>query len=292
MLLVTAGFFCLMFLLMVLVITAQNAHATTTSPTATGTNRAGSTAATGLKVKDLPPLPATANPPGGATVGKALSQFKWVDSQVVPRGAAPEIPNIQQVGTGVFKCIIRIGKGWHDGDRHLTEGRYAVKGRAEMCCLGGDTPYKLGETWLIGSTILFDKNFVPSNGFCQAYQPVLHQSYFNWDLKGDTMVGSLNVFTRGLGSPSRVVRTVQVKRGEWVSLVMRIKFGTGGSYALSVNGDAFRGIDCDTSIGHIRGAQVGKVSSFGGTWGLYMITDGPPRECVVYHAMPFTKKVG
>ena len=298
MLLMVLGFFCLVAVLMFTVINADDTgvpqfdNNTGYGGGGRGGGDGGVTGGgPGIKLKDLPTLPSAANPPAGAIVGKSLSQFKWVDSQVVPRGAAPEIPNIQQVAPGVFKCILRNGRGWHDGDRNLTTGRYAVKGRAELCCLGGNTPYRAGETWLIGSTIMFDKNFVPSSGYCNSHQPVLHQSYISWDLKGDTMVGTLNVFERGLGSSSRAVRTVQVKRGQWVTLVLKVTFGTNGYYGLSVNGDDFKGFNCDTSIGHIHGSQVGKVSSFGGTWGLYMIMNGAPRDCVVYHAMPFIKKL-
>lgn len=245
----------------------------------------------GLRVGNLPALPPTVEPPAGAIVGKNLSQFKWVDSRVVPVGAAPEIQNITQVGPGVFRHVLRMGRGWHDGDRDKTEGRYAVKGRAELTSLGGGTPMKVGETWLIGSTLMFDPGFVPSNGYCQLAQPVLHQSFFNWDLRGNVMVGQLRVFERGLGSASKLVREVRVRRGEWLTWTLKVRFGPDGYYGLSVNGDEFKGLELNTEIGHVRGAQVGKVSHFGGTWGLYMIMDGAPRDCVVYHANPFLKKI-
>lgn len=246
----------------------------------------------GPSIRNLPQVPGTANPPAGSIVGKDLKQFAWIDSLVVPRGAAPEVQNITQVGPGVFRHVLRMGNGWHDGDRHLTHGAYAKKGRAELTSLGGGTPMGLGETWLIGSTVLFDKDFQPSQGYCQIAQPVLHQSYFNFDLQGDTMVGRLMVFERGLGSPSRLVREVSVKRGQWLTWTLKVKFGADGSYALSVNGDDFRGININTEIGHVKGATVGKVSQFGGTWGLYCPMNGPARELVVYHANPFLKKVG
>lgn len=235
-------------------------------------------------------LPST-GPPAGALVGKQLSDFKWVDSKVIPRGAAPEIENITQVAPGVFRHWLRVGKGWHDGDRDLTTGRYALKGRAEMNSLGGSTPMKKGETWLIGSTVKFDDNFVPGSGFCDIAQPVLFQSYFTWGLKGDTMVGQMMVFERGLGSPSKLVREVKVKRGQWFTWTLKVKLGPDGYYGLSVDGDAFQGFPINTEIGHVSRATVGKVSEFGGTWGLYGMMNGPPRDMIVYHANPFLKKV-
>lgn len=248
------------------------------------------------RASDLPPLPPSAQPPAGATVAKSLSDIRWVDSKVYPPGAAPEIQNIQQIGPAMFSCILRHRGSWHDGDRHLTTGKYATKSRAEMCCLGGNTPYTLGSTWLIGTTVRLNPDFVPSAGYCNIMQPVLHQSYFTMhDLKGDIVTGSLRVFTAGLGSSSRTVRTVQFKRGEWVSLVLKVTFGANGYYGLSVNGDEFQGFNLDTTIGHIKGSKVGKVSSFGGTWGLYMSTN-PLRgqalkDAVVTHANIFIKKV-
>ena len=231
-------------------------------------------------------------------MGKTLSHFKWVDSLVIPRGKAPDIPNIVQVDHGVFKHVLRMGPGWHDGDRDKTTGRYAVKGRAEMSSLGGGTPMKQGETWLIGSTVMFADNFVPSKGYCHIAQPVLHQSYVTFDLKGDTMVGAFMAVDYGgkagdaMRASHRKIRETSVKRGQWLSWVIKVKFGRDGYYGVSINGDDFRGIHINTEIGHTRGNQVARVSSFGGTWGLYMIMNGPPRDCVVYHANPFLKKIG
>lgn len=239
----------------------------------------------------LPSLPRSARPPGGAIVGTSLRRFRWIDPSVVPPGNAANIQNITQVSKGIFMHRLRMGNGWHDGDRNKTTGKYTEKGRAELCCLGGNTPYKLGETWLIGSTVMFDKNFVPSRGYCDIAQPVLHQSYFTWDLQGNTMVGSMMVFERGLGSRARLVRQVKVKRGEWFTWTLKVKFGKDGMYMLSINGDDFKGIRLDTRIGHMSGNQVGKVKNFGGTWGLYCMMNGKPRDLIVYHAYPFIKKL-
>ena len=238
----------------------------------------------------LPPLPDGATPPEGAIVGRSLSQFKWVDAKVVPAGAAPETPNIVQVAPGIFKCFIRIGRGWHDGN--LRADRQSHKGRAEMTSMGGDKPFKLGQTWEIGATTLFPPEFSITKSFCQISQMVAHQSYFNMNKTTATTVsGGVFVFEKGLGSESKLVRSVSVKKNEWFTWVVRIKFGKKGSYEVSINGDEFRGMECDTSIGHIHMDQVGPVKEFGYTFGLYFVADGPPREVAVYHALPFIRRV-
>lgn len=226
-------------------------------------------------------------------MGNALTQFKWVDSDVIPKGAAPEIENIVQHAPGILKHILRVGNGWADGDRKITTGRQSQKGRAEVCCLHQNTPYKVGETWLIGSTLMFAPDFVPPPGYFQVAQPVLHQSFFNINkLSGNTMSGGMYVFEQGLGSPNRLVRKVSVKRGEWMTWTLKVKFGKDGYYGLSINGDEFQGFNIDTSVGHIQGANVGVVNAHGGTWGAYCPHGGSPRTMVVYHAKPFIKKIG
>ena len=245
------------------------------------------------RAADLPPLPPAAQPPTGAIVGESLKDFKWVDSTVTPAGAAPEIQNIQQLAPRIMCCVLRHRGAWHDGDRGLKTGRYAQKARAEMCCLGGNTPYAVGSTWLIGTTFRVNPDFTSPKGFCQLMQPVLHQSYLQLDkISGDDCTASLRVFTRGLGSPSKTVRSIRFKRGEWVPVVLRVTFGANGEYALSHNGDGFKGIRLDTSVGHVKGAAVGKVATFGGTWGLYMAAKGHQGDAIVQHANMFIKREG
>ncbi len=242
--------------------------------------------------RDLPPLPPAAQPPQGAIVGESLRDFKWIDSTVTPAGAAPEIQNIQELAPRIMCCVLRHRAGWHDGDRTLKTGRYAQKARAEMCCLGGNTPYAIGSTWLIGTTFRVNPDFTSPKGFCQLMQPVLHQSYLQLDkISGDDCTASLRVFTKGLGSASKVVRTIRFKRGQWVPVVLRVTFGPNGEYALSHDGDGFQGIRLDTSTGHVKGATVGKVNAFGGTWGLYMAAKGHKGDAIVQHANMFIKKI-
>ena len=232
----------------------------------------------------MPKVPDTATPPAGAIVGRSLSDFRWVDSQVVPRGKGPEIPNIRQMAPGVFAHVLRWRSGWHDGDRHLTTGSYAQKGRAELCCLGGNQPFTEGSTWLIGTTVRLHPRVSGASSFIDLAQPILHQSYFVVRGSGDSYTGSLMAFTRGLGSQSKAVRTIQMKRGVWYSLVFKVTLTKNGSYGMSVNGDAFQTITgIDGTAGHTR-------SSHGGTFGLYM--KNGRGDCIVYHAFPWIKKVG
>jgi hypothetical protein len=240
---------------------------------------------------DLPPLPRTALPPAGASVARSLKDVQWTDSKVIPRGAGPEIPNIVQVGDGLFCCTLRQRGSWHDGDRDMTAGAYARKSRAEMHGLGGDRPMRAGETWLIGTTVWLRKDFAPNGGFCNVMQPVLHQSYLTLErVQGNDVVGALYVFERGLGSRSIRVRGCTFPRGQWTTVVLRVRFGRDGRYELSVNGDAFQGIACDASVGHVQGNRVGVVDAFGGTWGLYCAAGGGDK--MVVHAFPWLKRVG
>ncbi len=271
-----------------------------TSPTlSTGSVKLNPQGNTGdLKIPTPPPLPETAKPPAGAIVGTTLKKFEFVESMVHPAKAAPEINNITQVAPGVTMHALRFRGKWNDGDRNLHHSYYTHKARAEMYGLGGDKPYKLGETWLIGTTLYLAPDFVPSKGYCNTQQPVLHQSYFNWHtINGDKVTGSLMVFEAGLGSGTKEVRRVTVRRGEWNTFVTRVTFGEKGAYALSMNGDDFEGIKINTSVGHIHKNKVGKVKEFGGTWGLYMSTYGgkdgkPQKDTIVLHANPWIKKIG
>lgn len=232
-------------------------------------------------------------PPPGSIVGEKLSDFKYTESRVYPPGAAPEIQNFEQVGPGHFRMTLRHRGSWHDGDRGLTSDKYKDKSRAELSSLkGNDRPFTVGSTWLMGTTVRLAPDFRPSRGYCNLMQPCAHQSFVTLTgLAGDTVTGSLNVFQNGLGTPFRAVRAFKMRRGEWVTLVVRISIGKSGSYALSVNGDSFRGIaDIDTTKSGER------TPPLGGTWGLYgsatYDTAGKPLgDQVVEHKNIFLKKL-
>jgi hypothetical protein len=217
-------------------------------------------------------------------VGYDLGDYRWIDTSVIPRGAGPEIPNIRQVQRGVFAHTLRWRDGWHDGDRSLAHGAYLQKGRAELCCLGGDTPMRIGQTWLIGTTILVPRDFAGARSFIDVGQLVHHQSYLDLDKKGGSFKITLRVFRNGLGSPSIRVRATTVPPDTWVSLVTRVRFSREGAYALSVDGDEFVEVDnIDTTY-----SRSGD-GTFGGTFGLYM--KNGRGDCTIYTANNFIMKI-
>lgn len=294
---VIAAFFCLVLVISIMVLLADTSGTATGPATGPATEPGYKDTTAGLGDKGV-----SVQPPTDALVVETMRDFKWVDSLVYPRGAAPEIPNIQQVQRGHFKFILRHRKSWYDGDRDLqwNEGRHSGaagrsvdKSRAELCCIKGiDRPFTLNSTWLIGSTVRLAPDFVPSWGYCNVMQPANHQSFLMLSrINGDMVTAELRVFADGVGTQQRVARTVQIRRGEWTTLVVRAKFARGGSYELSVNGDPFKGIfGIDTTKSGDR------TLPFGGNFGLYGsgtkdVTGKPLGDQVVEHKNIFLKKV-
>jgi hypothetical protein len=261
-------------------------------------------------------LPPGSEPPKGAIVAERLKDFADHDNSLVfPQGTpnAPEIENITELGPRTFNCLLRHRgnpwtklnprgtKGaWYDGDRDLEwndgtrDGRYHDKSRAEMSGLGQygkrkGPKYNDGETWDIGTTVRLDPTFVPSAGYCMIMQPVFDGSYVILNgIKGDVVTGNLTVFTDGIGSAQKWVRDFSVKRGEWVSLVVRVKFSKKGEYGLSVNGDEFK---------MLRNIDTTKARDpYSSKWGLYMtatrdVTGQPLKDSIVQHTNVFIRKV-
>lgn len=207
----------------------------------------------------------TAAPPG-AIVPRNLADLKFAETRVFPPGKGPEIPNIQQVGPAHFKFTLRHRDGWYDGDRDGKNNRMGLaKSRAETFGFYKYvTPFELGSTWLIGSTVRLAPDFVPSRGYCNIMQPTNHQSFLGLTkLVGDTVTCQLVVFQDGIGTAQRVARTVTFKRNVWTSLVVKTTVGKQGYFGLSINGDAFQGIPCDTTKSGDR------TPPLGGNFGLY-----------------------
>jgi hypothetical protein len=258
-----------------------------------------------------PPAPTTdiGNPPPGSIVAETLKDFnkgKNVDDSLVfPRGAAPEITNITQIAPRHFKFVLRHRgnpwspynprgtKGaWYDGDRDLEwnegkrDGKYHDKSRAEVSGL----PAKIsnGETWEIATTVKLDKNFVPSQSYCNLMQPVFDGSFLSLTgIKGNVVTGSLFVFPNGIGSGIKTARDIAIPREQWVSIRIRIKFAKNGFYQLSVNGDAFKGINLDTTKARFP---------YSNKWGLYCtattdVTGKPMVDTVVEHKNIYMRKV-
>ena len=250
--------------------------------------------------------------PAGAFVAETLADFGrgGVDNSLVfPRGAAPEIDNITQVGPRHFRFELRMRgnpwskhnpggtKGaWYDGDRDLEwnegqrDNRYHDKSRAEVHDLFRKTPrepsMKVGDTWDIATTVKLDANFVPSRMYCNIMQPVFDQSFLSLtDINGDDVTAQLMVFVDGIGSTIKVARSFTIRRGEWTSIIVRVKFAKDGRYEVSVNGDDFKGIKIDTS------ERAG-----GCKWGLYgtattNVKGKPMKDLVCEHKTIYVRKV-
>lgn len=283
------------------VLDATASIVTTTAPVAAATSkpRMGKTPTTGDVMVPLDPPPATLpKPPVGACVAETMADINFAETEVFPKGAGPEIKNIQMAGPRWFRFVLRHRGTWYDGDRNLKNNKAGLnKSRAEiygMCSkklAGSMTPFKLGETWLMGSTVRLAPNFVPSRGYCNLMQPVNHQSFLTMTkLAGDTVTVELRVFENGIGSPTRLARAAQIKRGQWHTLVVKATFAKNGYYGLSVDGDDFKGITMDTTKSS-RGAPP-----YGGNFGIYGNAgngvDGKPvPDWVVDHYNMYYKKV-
>ena len=254
--------------------------------------------------------------PKGALVAETLADFGkgGVDNSLVfPRGAAKEIQNITQVGPRHFRFELRMRgnpwspfnprgtKGaWYDGDRDLEwnegkrDGRYHDKSRAEVHDLFRNTPkepiMKMGESWEIATSVKLDRNFVPSSMYCCIAQPVLDQSFLTLtDIKGDDVTAQLMVFVDGIGSAIKVARTFTIKREQWTSIVVRVEFGRQGRYELSLNGDAFKGIDIDTSKIFAKRKPGSKWGEYG--TGTTNVHGQPMRDLICEHRDIYLRKV-
>ena len=256
-----------------------------------------------------PPAPDVGAPPPGSIVAESLKDFskgKGIDDSLVfPRGAGPEITNITQIAPRHFKFVLRHRgnpwsqynqrgtKGaWYDGDRNLEwnegkrDGKYHDKSRAEVNGL----PAKIsnGDTWDIATTVKLDKYFVPSRGYCNIMQPIFDGSFLSLTgIKGNVVTGSLFVFTNGIGSEIKTARNISIPKEQWVSIVIRIKFAQDGFYQMSINGDAFKGINMDTTKARFP---------YSNKWGLYCtattdVTGKPMGDSVVEHKNIYMKKV-
>jgi hypothetical protein len=243
--------------------------------------------------KVIPSPPASSAPPSGAVVGSSLSKFEWSRSGVNPPGAAKNIDVVTQVAPGMTMHGLRFRGKWNDGDRGLTSGKYSYKARAEVNSLGGDSPMKAGGTYLIGTNVYLAPGFKPSDMYTNIMQPVLFQSYLTLGGSRDNITATLSAFTKGLGSSAKVVRSVKIPTGQWVSLVVKVKVGVkDGYYGLSVNGDPFQGINIDTTVAkNGQGNSVGVAKTFSSKYGLYMTNKGVTNDAVVFHYLPWWKKI-
>lgn len=251
-------------------------------------------------------------PGAGARLVTKLSDFRNVDDSLVfPRGAAPEIKNITQDPDGTFRFVLRhrgnpwspLNPGgargaWYDGDRDLEwnegkrDGKYHDKSRAEVSGAFG-LSQQYGDTWEYATTFKVGSDFVPSQGYCNVMQPVLHVCWLELaDLRGDTVSAALRYTKAKSGFfPSAAAREFTFRRDEWVTVVVRVRIhDTQGSLELSVNGDAFSGV---------RGVKMNNEAAqgkYGCKWGIYgsgtKAVDGRPlADWLVLHRDVWLRKV-
>ena len=249
------------------------------------------------------------NIPAGAVVAETLKDFsngKGVDKSLVfPRGTVPDVEHITQVAPRHFKFALRhrgnpwsainphgTRGAWYDGDRNLEwnegkrDGKYHDKSRAEVA--GLTAKICIGDTWEISTTVRLDKNFVPSQSYCNIMQPIFDGSFLSLTgIKGNVVTGSLFVFTDGIGSTILTARDIEIPRGEWVSIRIRIKFAKDGFYQMSINGDAFKGITVDPTKAR---------QPFGPKFGLYCtattdVNGRPMTDSIVEHKNIYMKKL-
>lgn len=267
-------------------------------------------------VPAAPPLPVVAFPPG-ARVAQTLDDFKKVDdSKVFPPGAADEIKNITMPAPGLFNFHLRRRgnpktklnpKGtegaWYDGDRDLEfnlglrDGKYHDKSRAEVAGLFNEVQ-RMGETWEYGTTFRVAPDFVPSAGYCDIMQPPVYVAWLGLTgIRGDTVTGALYYSTAKKGFwPSEIARSFSFKRGEWVTVVVRVKIDSedggarDGEMTMSVNGDKFTGA---TGVKMSNDSAKNKYKC---KWGLYGsatkdVLGQPLKDGTVQHANVWQRRV-
>lgn len=230
--------------------------------------------------------------PDDAVRSKSLDDFGYqTDSLVYPKGKGDEIKNITDAGNGIIKFELRNRGSWYDGDRDLRNNSKGLdKARAEISGLI-NYKQKEGQTWEYGTTVRTAEDFRPASGYCNLMQtfPITFTSLVK--LQGEVITGRLYYVTANIGHhPHAVAREFTFKRGEWITLAIRLKIhATDGECMLSVNGDAFKGV---------KGVKMIKMDAdeYSPTWGLYSsatkdVNGKPLGDNIVYHKNVWLRKV-
>jgi hypothetical protein len=136
--------------------------------------------------------------------------------------------------------------------------------------------------------VKLDKDFIPSQVYTNILQPIFDGSFLSLTgIRGNIVTGSLFVFTDGIGSKILTVRGISIPRDEWLSIRIRIKFARDGFYQMSVNGDAFKGINLDTTKARFP---------YSVKYGLYCtattnVLGKPMKDLICYHRNMYMKKL-
>jgi len=216
-----------------------------------------------------------------------LSDFSRIQEPRVEGSGGRDIQNVSDMGGGVVRFRLRIGKTWWDGDgAGGAKGGRSDRQRAECRSLGGPGAalQRPGEIWEYGTTFRTSTPFVTWNGALTMIMQLMPPSEL-----ADKSVQLLPVVACQLTSDRtgqfllldarkgmRTVRTFSFVPGEWTTLRYRVKVdATRGSAMVSVNDDAFQGLQ---DVPASRGASKGYDAKFG----FYRHFSSPKKVCDDY----------
>jgi hypothetical protein len=192
-------------------------------------------------------------PPPGAIVMRAKSDFKTIQEPRLFGRGGTEIVNIQDLGPGAMRFILRVGDTWRDNE---PVNNAQDRQRAEVHRLGGDLAHKVGETWEYGYSFMLSPSFKAFGSYNDIFQlkPLNVDSKFKgksgaplvginlYGMRGSSVLGKVVVNnTKVSNSKLEIkVREFTAVPGQWMSLKLRVKIHPAeGFVQVSVNGDPF-----------------------------------------------------
>ena len=213
--------------------------------------------------------------PPGAIVMRTKADFKTIQEPRVIGSGGIEINNIQDLGPGAMRFILRVGDTWRDNE---PVNDASDRQRAEVHRLGGDLAHKVGETWEYGYSFMLSPGFKAFGSWNDIFQlkPLNVASKWKgksgaplvginlYGMQGSNVLGKVTVNnTKDSNSRKEVkVRDFIVAPGQWMSLKLRVKIHPAqGFVQVSVNGDAFTGVQ-----GQVKEPDF---EQWGPKWGFY-----------------------
>lgn len=192
--------------------------------------------------------------------------------------------NITDQGGGVMRMFLRCRGDWWDGDQAtLRKDRQ----RAEIKGLGPHQ--KDGETFEYGTTFRTDPAFKAYGRFCHIMQVKATDGDKGAPLVTLSIIDNTHAALRYVSGPKgkfEVAREFSWKPGEWETIRFRLKTSTNaeGSLLLSVNGDAFKGVE------HVAMYRPG-ATDYRPKWGLYRGTVTGMTDDWVEHKNAVARKI-